>query len=491
MSVTVRGHGSGSVSAASVDIAFPSGTVAADTCYIFFAGNFGYSAVPSGWNEVIAGSSGGGTPTIGGCISKILDSADIAAGHVTVNAAGSGPLTWAVISFAGNLVALRINPEFAGGSMGSNSTHDINSDTTVKTGDFCMLFAATRNWSDETFTAPGSATQLEFHPDSVGQSSCLYSYIPAADGAFTATHHTQWGGAFNEYIVVVYDAVPPGADGIRVDEARAMALVAGAAPAIRLPSARSIVVYNIPTVELDVSQFYVNVVGKAANDIAVSQFRAMAITLGRVANPAVRAWTFTLDGHDFYVLRLGDMSTLIYDFSSEQWIEWTSGDLPFWRPSSGFTWVGAQALAQNYGSSVVIGDDTYGLLWFLDPTLPYDENPDPLRTPTQLPFQRIVTGQVLAKSRQYLPCYGVFLSGDNYGLDDVEFAPGVQLETSDDQGRTWDDQGTIAVTAQPLDPSPYEWLSLGQISNPGRMFRITDNGVFARIDTLDMNDDAG
>jgi hypothetical protein len=61
------------------------------------------------------------------------------------------------------------------------------------------------------------------------------------------------------------------------------------------------------------------------------------------------------------------------------------------------------------------------------------------------------------------------------------------LEYSDDAGKTYHDAGTIEVTPSTVNQS-YEWLSLGQIEAPGRLFRLTDTGVFTRIDSLTMND---
>lgn len=226
-------------------------------------------------------------------------------------------------------------------------------------------------------------------------------------------------------------------------------------------------------------------------DIEVTQARMMVLTKGRIANPKLRVWTFTLDGHDFYVLRLGDDTTLLYDLASEQWVEWTYDSLPFWRPNTGMTWIGSEALAHTLGSSVVVGDDTYGLLWFLDPEQAFDEHPDYLNPAQQIPFTRIVTGQVLASGRQNIPCYAIFLEGDNYGLTAEDFVPSVTLETSDDQGRTFDKHDTLTVTPDYDQDNAYTWPSLGQISSPGRIFRVTDNGVFARIDSMGMNDDAG
>jgi hypothetical protein len=64
----------------------------------------------------------------------------------------------------------------------------------------------------------------------------------------------------------------------------------------------------------------------------------------------------------------------------------------------------------------------------------------------------------------------------------------VQLEISDDQGNTFTNVGVITVQPDTYD-NDYRWTSLGQFGSPGRLFRITDNGILTRIDSLDMNDD--
>jgi hypothetical protein len=210
---------------------------------------------------------------------------------------------------------------------------------------------------------------------------------------------------------------------------------------------------------------------------------------GRSAHPELRAWTFTLDGHDFYVLRLGDDATFVYDVYSEQWVEWDGHGLDFWRPSCGMAWLGGRALAHTYGSDIVVGDDTWGLLWFLDPDQAYDDEPDPSLLVQQVEFERVVSAQVVASGREAIPCYALFLSGDNYGLTANDFTPGITLEMSDDQGRNFDTFDTLTVEPDLTVLNPYQWLSLGDITQPGRIFRFTDTGIFTRIDSLKMNDE--
>jgi hypothetical protein len=140
---------------------------------------------------------------------------------------------------------------------------------------------------------------------------------------------------------------------------------------------------------------------------------------------------------------------------------------------------------KSYGSNVLVGDDTYGLVWFLEPNQPYDQHPEAAYVPHQIYFPRVLQGQVPMVGRKVLPCYAVWLTTDMGAPAYV--GAGVKLEISDDAGKTYDDMGTVTVTAGVNDPE-LSWYSLGQIEAPGRLFRITDDGAVARIDTMEMND---
>lgn len=277
---------------------------------------------------------------------------------------------------------------------------------------------------------------------------------------------------------------------IRSPQGGVLGVVRATAPDINVPQGGVLAIYNIPAEFINATSAGFMVTFRQTSVIDVAQAGVLAVVRGRVANPRLRAWTFSLDGHDFYVLRLGDIETLVYDVTTDQWFDWSSGAEAFWRLNTGITWIGGQSLAYDYGSNIIAGDDTWGLLWFLDPDRPYDENPDYLHVTQQLEFSRIVTGQFPLHGRQVMPCYAIFLGGDNYGLTVSDFTPGVTLEYSDDAGQNYNDAGTINITLSPVD-QVYHWLSLGQISAPGRIFKITDNGIFARIDNMNMNDDAG
>lgn len=244
-------------------------------------------------------------------------------------------------------------------------------------------------------------------------------------------------------------------------------------------------VLNYPSEAAQVGSITLRALGEVDNQAQVSQLVVRAIVRGHVENPRIRAWTFTLDGHDFYVIRLGDAATLVYDVYSDQWVDWQDFTHTYWRPSIGTTWSGAAALAAVYGSPVLAGDDTWGLLWFLDPEQPYDEHPDYSADEQQLYFERITMGQVPIRGRENLPCYAAWLTTD-MGAPAYDGA-GVRLEISDDAGVTFEDMGLVPITLDANYPE-LAWYSLGQIEAPGRLFKITDDGAIMRIDGLEMND---
>jgi hypothetical protein len=270
--------------------------------------------------------------------------------------------------------------------------------------------------------------------------------------------------------------------GVRTSQARVFAI--GAYPTADLRVGQSHVeAVAKPSTDVRVGQSHVEAVAKPAPDLRVGQARVLVVARGRVSDPHVRAWTFTLDGHDYYVLRLGNDETLLYDLSTEQWYIWGSGDADLWRAFVGMNWQGAKALSPTYGSAVLVGDDGNGALYFLDPTGYYDD--DAIfgnATPRQ--FLREITGQVATRSRDSVPCYGVHLIG-SVGETTEAALTAITLYTSDDQGHTYDQHDTIDVANAEYN-ARVEWGSLGAFSAPGRLFRVQDYGALYRIDFLEM-----
>lgn len=244
-----------------------------------------------------------------------------------------------------------------------------------------------------------------------------------------------------------------------------------------------------PAQEMISSQASVQVTFRQQSDIKVSQASGFAAARGRVYNPKLRAWTFDLDGHEFYVLRLAEEKTLVYDLTTEQWSWWSSETFDFWRANIGTNWSSAGSIPFEHGSDVVVGDDSFGLLWILNPEQGYDDSPylaqrDAGEFKT---FPRVATGQVITRMNNTIPVYKAYLTG-SIGEPAYQSAK-VSLAYSDNLGRTFN----VADADVELTIDDFEqeivWLSLGQYSAPGRIFQLRDDGALARIDGLDIDDD--
>lgn len=248
------------------------------------------------------------------------------------------------------------------------------------------------------------------------------------------------------------------------------------------------VVFNFPSVEVRVSQYDVDVLTEApSSPVMVSQYDMDVVYRGKVYNPKLRAWNFDLDGHENYVLRLGDGKTLVYDLSTEQWSWWSSGSKGYWRPSIGTNWTNSGSLPYGHGSNVVVGDDTFGIIGMLDPEYGVDDSTraEDRAAGATIKFPRIATAQMTTRGRFNNPCYQVYLVG-NMGRPAYTGAT-VTLSYSDDNGVTFSDAGAIPVVAGNYHQE-IVWRSLGLIRTPGRIFRIEDDGAVPQIDELSVYD---
>ncbi len=190
----------------------------------------------------------------------------------------------------------------------------------------------------------------------------------------------------------------------------------------------------------------------------------------------LRVWAFSLDGHDFYVLRLGASATLVYDLTTGTWSEWESPSRDNLRAHVGQNWVGMSAttLDTGFDTDVVAGDDTTGTLWILGTSTGMDDN---VISGSSL-FNRAVTGGVALTGREVKPCNALQLevSLGRAASDDAT----IELLTSDDFGNTWTTHASQTITAADYSQI-LEWRSLGLMRHPGRVFKITDNGATVRI----------
>lgn len=272
---------------------------------------------------------------------------------------------------------------------------------------------------------------------------------------------------------------------IRASQSSTQAVTSGASPEIRASQAYTTAVANFPTEEVRAASAQTKVVTAGATpDLRVSQGYVTVVARGRVEDRRLRAWTFSMDGHDFYVLQAGEEDTLVCDLTTGQWADWESANRNIWRAGNGGNWTGASTSilqGNDQNANIIAGDDTFGQIWFVSPALGYDQSPV---DGTEVAFSRIVTGGIPMRQRQALRCNEVYLTASKGEFDIATASPTVQLRTSDDMENNWTDQGTITVVAEGWDQE-FAWRSLGLIQAPGRVFEITDN-CLARIDTLDM-----
>lgn len=250
---------------------------------------------------------------------------------------------------------------------------------------------------------------------------------------------------------------------------------------LKLTQGAVLVIYTKHSVEARTTQGFVNSLLGGTFDLRTTQARVLVLWRGRRENRKLRAWPFSLDGHDFYVLRLGEDHTMVLDLSTGQWSRWATPDMEVWRAHLGLNWqgIGETTLDNSYSWNVVGGDDDQGVLWLADPTYSRDTDLDGV----DISFDRQALGMVPMRLREGKQCGGIYVIGSvgNPALTGDQ----ITLKTSDDNGHTWIDHGGLTVTASQWDQE-VSWLGLGLITAPGRMFLLEDNGAFARISSMDM-----
>jgi hypothetical protein len=256
----------------------------------------------------------------------------------------------------------------------------------------------------------------------------------------------------------------------------------GPTPNTNVSQAFVAAVANFPTPEIDASQAFVSAVTSGPTpSLSVSQSYITVVCKGRVDDPKVRVWTYTLDGSDYYVVRLGNIETLVYSTSSGQWSVYGSFEGNLWKAFTGINWQGGTSLSPYYGSNIIVGDDANGALYFLNPDKYLDD--DPIRgSDSERTFERVFQGQIPARGYGSEKCYSVELSGSIGDMDEPTLTS-VTLSYSDDSGQTYVDAGTVDVTNADYG-ARVNWRSLGSFSQPGRLFKITDTGALHRVDYL-------
>jgi hypothetical protein len=174
---------------------------------------------------------------------------------------------------------------------------------------------------------------------------------------------------------------------------------------------------------------------------------AIAERLGKADPLKLKAWTFGMHSHSFYVLEMGDQGTAALDISTGRWTDFASYGREKWRAHTG----------RGCGSLVIACDDETGQLWKLEDGTTDDGEP----------VVQVFTAGAPVAGR--MPNASVALECAVGQAD----GPKISLRHSDDQGRTWIDEGLKSLGALGDYSARVRWTRLGQMKPPVRVFEWT------------------
>lgn len=183
-SVAVRGSNIASSSGNPLSLNLPAAAAAGDLMVLFTGGGWQPSGDPTGWTRLdyAAGSNWNGATWL-----KILDSADITAGSVSISYAGSFNAVRACIVFQGVPRVLRALPSLRDGA--GAASRALTTDFTPRSGDYLVGFGSARV---AAAVSCDQGTQLQV-VNAANASGVLNGGALGADGAVTATF--SYGGS--------------------------------------------------------------------------------------------------------------------------------------------------------------------------------------------------------------------------------------------------------------------------------------------------------
>jgi hypothetical protein len=177
-SVAVRGHAIASSSGSSLSLTLPAGSAAGD-CVILFTGHgFAPSGNPTGFTQL---DYQAGTNWNGGTWIKLLDSADITAGSVSISYGGSFNGVRSCIVFQGTPRLIRAFTSSRNGS--GASSRALTTDSTPRSGDYFIGFGSGR--ANNTVTCDTGSSLRTVSATSA--SGVLNGGSVGSNGAITAT----------------------------------------------------------------------------------------------------------------------------------------------------------------------------------------------------------------------------------------------------------------------------------------------------------------
>jgi hypothetical protein len=236
-----------------------------------------------------------------------------------------------------------------------------------------------------------------------------------------------------------------------------------------------------------VTQGAVEVLGTPSPDVRMSTGGAEALggglPLARMTQGAVevlaayiplrrqRAWTFTLDGHTFYVLDLGEQGTFAYDVTARTWSQFQTVPNVQWNVINGVMW-GNRIVGGDLGTSDVWEAKAEALMDHDDVTL----------------IEHLATGGVQTRSRSKVSVSAFRVTGAVGQIGAVSGTATMSLRWSDDNGKTFSPYFSVTLT-EGSHSKEVAYRSLGAFAAPGRVFELSDMGGPLRIDGADADVD--
>ena len=374
-------------------------------------------------------------------------------------------------------------------TVGSGTSAAIASATNNSTRDSSVFVTITSMTTNTTLTASSGWAQNDLSnvsPFTLETSSKQITTSGSASGttAQTAGTSTTW---VQRQIELLLQVLPSGFYSTEIEVAPLMQIASGLEAAEVEVAPLMQIALGFEAAEVEVAPLMQIALGFEAAEVEIAVLTIPGVEptppVPATQIPKVRAWGFSLDQHDMYCLRLGDDTTLLFDLTTGKEVSWDSNARNVWRAHIGTNWtsVTSKTYASGLATNVIAGDDSLGVLWSLDPTKAVDD-PDTIGNAVT-PFTRIVTAGVPIRMRNSVRCDAVYLTVSNGQPFTGQEA--ITLNISDDNGATWQSQGTVVLIAGQYEQEVV-WRSLGLMGAPGRIFEFVDTGGTVRIDSLDL-----
>lgn len=190
---------------------------------------------------------------------------------------------------------------------------------------------------------------------------------------------------------------------------------------------------------------------------------------------SMRAWSFKLDQHQFYVVTAGAQSWC-YDLATERWFRWSSYNRDDWRA--------------HRGAELIAGDSASAKLYRLVPGRSNDDGEAMVR---EISGMVEVVGRpprcdsvslraAVGHGSALQDPSGVVATGfwddaavwdDSapwYDFPPISQVPRIEMRWSDDEGNLWTDWRAVTLGLQGQYRKPIVWRKLGLMRRPGRIF---------------------